>query len=229
MISKKRIVSLIAASVIGISALGVANQTDITNNNPQVVQAANVGQAVTVNSNGNQIALRVSPDDNAASTGQNVADKTAWAVVGVATDAKGQVWYNLAASSWIKGSDVVDTATQAQNLINAAKDQIGKPYVWGAKGPNAFDCSGLMHYVFQQTLGKEIGGYTVAQESAGYSVAIKDLQPGDLVFWGSHGATYHVALYAGNNQYIDAPQPGQTVSVHTISGYFMPSFGVRVI
>ncbi|AXX65148.1 MAG: C40 family peptidase [Lactobacillus sp.] len=225
MVSKKQITSFIAASVIGISALGAFNSS----NHTQEVQAAVAGQAVTVNANGGQVALRVSPDDNAAATGQNVADNTAWSVVSVATDAKGQVWYNLASSAWIKSSDVVDTNAQAQKLIDTAKAQIGKPYSWGAKGPSAFDCSGLMHYVYQQALGKEIGGYTVAQEGAGQSVAINDMKPGDLVFWGSHGSTYHVALYVGNNQYIDAPKPGQNVDVHTISSYFMPSFGVRVL
>ncbi|MBA1433993.1 C40 family peptidase [Bombilactobacillus bombi] len=232
MISKKQIASLVAASVIGLSSVAVVDYVNDVNNNTPIVQAATVGQSVVVNSNGQEIGLRVSPSDNAALTGQNVADKTSWAVVGTATDAQGQVWYNLAANAWIKSSNILganDTSAQAQKLIDTAKAQLGKPYAWGAKGPSAFDCSGLMHYVYQQALGKEIGGYTVAQEAAGDSVDIKDLKPGDLVFWGSHGATYHVALYAGNNQYIDAPQPGQNVSVHTISSYFMPSFGTRVL
>lgn len=120
-------------------------------------------------------------------------------------------------------------AAQVQAVIALAKQQLGKPYVWGGKGPSSFDCSGLMHYVFLNALGKEIGGWTVPQESSGQHLSIDQLQPGDLVFWGSVGNTYHVALYLGGNQYLHAPQPGQVVQYGTISPYFQPSFGVRVL
>ncbi|WP_273376987.1 C40 family peptidase [Schleiferilactobacillus perolens] len=116
-----------------------------------------------------------------------------------------------------------------QNVINLAKQQIGKPYVWGGKGPSSFDCSGLMYYVFANAAGKNIGGWTVPQESAGTQVSVNNLQAGDLIFWGSRGSTYHVGLYIGNNQYIHAPQPGQSVTIASISSYFRPSFGVRVL
>ncbi|MCI1987205.1 MAG: C40 family peptidase [Lactobacillus sp.] len=120
-------------------------------------------------------------------------------------------------------------SAQIQAVINVAKAQLGKPYVWGGKGPSGFDCSGLTHYAFLNGANKEIGGWTVPQESAGTKVAISSLQPGDLIFWGSAGATYHVAIYLGGNQYINAPQPGENVKIASISSYFMPSFGVRVL
>lgn len=119
--------------------------------------------------------------------------------------------------------------SKAEAVIALAKQQLGKPYVWGGKGPNGFDCSGLMHYVFANALGMEIGGWTVPQESAGTQISLSQAQPGDLLFWGSRGATYHVALYLGNNQYLDAPVPGQSVEITSISQYFMPSFAVRVL
>ncbi|WP_162257398.1 C40 family peptidase, partial [Loigolactobacillus coryniformis] len=116
-----------------------------------------------------------------------------------------------------------------QTAINAAKSQIGVPYVWGGATPGVgLDCSGLTQYALAQA-GVQVGHNTVAQESAGQEVAVSQLQAGDLVFWGSAGATYHVALYIGNNQYIAAPQPGQSVEVESISSYFMPSFGVRAL
>ncbi|MFD1670479.1 C40 family peptidase [Agrilactobacillus yilanensis] len=118
---------------------------------------------------------------------------------------------------------------KAAAVIALAKEQLGKPYVWGGKGPSSFDCSGLMHYVFANALGLEIGGWTVPQESAGTQISVSQAQPGDLIFWGSRGATYHVALYLGNNQYIDAPVPGRSVEIASISQYFMPSFAVRVL
>ena len=114
-------------------------------------------------------------------------------------------------------------------VINVAKAQLGKPYVWGGKGPNSFDCSGLTQYAYAHGANKAIGGYTGAQEYSGTVVSISSLQVGDLVFWGSRGATYHVAIYLGGGQYIAAPQPGENVKISSISSYFMPSFGVRVL
>ena len=116
----------------------------------------------------------------------------------------------------------------AQAAISAAESQIGVAYVWGGESEGSgFDCSGLTQWALAKA-GVSIGRVTTAQESAGSRVSISQLQPGDLVFWGSAGATYHVALYIGNNQYIDAPQPGETVTIASISSYFMPSFGVHI-
>lgn len=119
------------------------------------------------------------------------------------------------------------TTGNAQAVINLAMAQIGKPYVWGAHGPSSFDCSGLMDYVFQNAAGRSIGGWTVPQESAGYSVSLSSLQPGDLLFWGAQGSSYHVALYIGGGQYIHAPQPGENVKIGSMQ-YYTPSFAKRV-
>jgi len=119
------------------------------------------------------------------------------------------------------------TTGNAQAVINLAMAQIGKPYVWGAHGPSSFDCSGLMDYVFRNAAGKSIGGWTVPQESAGYAVSLSNLQPGDLLFWGSQGSSYHVALYIGGGQYIHAPQPGENVKIGSMQ-YYAPSFARRV-
>jgi cell wall-associated NlpC family hydrolase len=163
------------------------------------------------------------------------------------TQAGGYTWYRLTPNEWVASASAsVSSAPQPGNsgsssstgqsssakvqaVINLAKQQLGKPYVWGAKGPNSFDCSGLMYYIFQNGAGVNIGGWTVPQESAGSSVSLSALQPGDILFWGSRGSSYHDAIYIGNNQYINAPQPGDVVKVQSISGYFMPSFAVRVL
>ncbi|WP_125980967.1 C40 family peptidase [Loigolactobacillus iwatensis] len=121
------------------------------------------------------------------------------------------------------------TTTAAQKVVAAAKSQIGVPYVWGGVTPGqGLDCSGLTAYAYSQA-GVQLNHYTVSQESAGQQVALNQMQPGDLVFWGGVGATYHVGIYIGNNQYVAAPQPGQSVEIETISNYFMPSFGVHVL
>lgn len=125
-------------------------------------------------------------------------------------------------------SNNTNYGTGAQAAISAAQSQIGVAYSWGGETPGVgFDCSGLTQWALAKA-GVSIPRVTTAQESAGQRVSISQLQPGDLVFWGSAGSTYHVALYIGNNQYIHAPHPGQSVTIASISNYFKPSFGVRV-
>ncbi len=112
-------------------------------------------------------------------------------------------------------------------VVAEAMKHLGAPYVWGAKGPDSFDCSGFTHYVYQVATGKEIGGWTVPQESAGTQISVDQAQAGDLLFWGAPGATYHVAISLGNGQFIQAPAPGQSVSISSVAD-FAPSFAVRV-
>ncbi len=111
----------------------------------------------------------------------------------------------------------------AQTVISAAQSQVGKPYVWGATGPNAYDCSGLVQYAYSQA-GKNVGRTTYQQAGAGQHVSVSQAQAGDILMWGD----YHDAIYVGNNQYVHAPQPGQNVTQATISSYFMPDYAIRV-
>nr|WP_248622504.1 NlpC/P60 family protein [Enterococcus cecorum] len=112
-------------------------------------------------------------------------------------------------------------------IVAEAYKHIGKPYVWGAKGPNSFDCSGFTRYVYLQVTGRDIGGWTVPQEGAGTVIPVSQAQPGDLYFWGSRGSSYHVAIALGGGSYIHAPQPGESVKVGSVA-YFAPSFAVRM-
>lgn len=102
----------------------------------------------------------------------------------------------------------------ASRAIAFANGQIGKPYVWGSAGPDAFDCSGLMQQAWQAA-GIEIPKYSRTQYfQGGTPVPINQAQPGDLVFWGygrDPSAIHHVAMYAGDNQVLQAPQPGENV------------------
>ncbi|XBG73076.1 NlpC/P60 family protein [Enterococcus cecorum] len=112
-------------------------------------------------------------------------------------------------------------------IVAEAYKHIGKPYVWGAKGPDTFDCSGFTRYVYLQVTGRDIGGWTVPQEGAGTVIPVSQAQPGDLYFWGSRGNSYHVAIALGGGSYIHAPQPGESVKVGSVA-YFAPSFAVRM-
>ena len=113
------------------------------------------------------------------------------------------------------------------NIIDYASKYIGTPYRSGGVKPGGFDCSGFTSYVFRNATGREIGGWTVPQESAGTKISVAEAQPGDLYFWGSAGSTYHVAIALGGGQYIHAPSPGQSVSVSSV-GSWGPSFAVRM-
>lgn len=127
------------------------------------------------------------------------------------------------ASSQAAQQASTQSSSTAQTVVNAAKSQIGKPYVWGATGPNAYDCSGLVQYAYSQA-GKNIGRTTYQQAGAGQHVSVSQAQAGDILMWGD----YHDAIYVGNNQYVHAPQPGQNVTQATISSYFMPDYAIRV-
>lgn len=123
-------------------------------------------------------------------------------------------------NSDLQSGSVVSLAVK---LANA-----GIPYVWGGSSLSGMDCSGLVAYVFQNAEGKSLAHYTVSLESEVTQKSVSDAQPGDLLFWGNHGSTYHVAIYIGNGQFVAAPEPGENVQVQSISSYFMPSFAGTV-
>ncbi|HGF7286869.1 TPA: C40 family peptidase [Enterococcus faecium] len=112
-------------------------------------------------------------------------------------------------------------------VINKAMEQIGKPYEWGASGPNSFDCGGLVKYVYKQAVNIELPMGTTNQEQYGTEVSLNSLKPGDLLFYGNRGATYHVGIYKGNGVMIHAPQPVDLsqylghILVETVKPFFL--------
>jgi cell wall-associated NlpC family hydrolase len=103
-------------------------------------------------------------------------------------------------------------------VIQLAREQIGKPYVWGGKGPNVFDCSGLLHYAYLNAAGIEIGGYTGEQINHGSKVAESELQPGDLVF--TRADLGHVQMYIGGGMVIHAPRSGYNVEIVPLTNFY---------
>ncbi|MGH3293797.1 MAG: NlpC/P60 family protein [Trebonia sp.] len=97
--------------------------------------------------------------------------------------------------------------------LRAALTQRGKPYVWGAAGPNSYDCSGLVMWAFLQE-GISLPHYTGDQWNAGMHVSRADLEPGDLVFF--FADISHVGIYLGNGLMVDAPSTGQVVQVQPV-------------
>ncbi|NRO33724.1 Murein DD-endopeptidase MepH [Lactobacillus helveticus] len=130
--------------------------------------------------------------------------------------------------------------SKAGVIVALAKQQVGKPYAWGANGPDSFDCSSLVQYVFKNAAGINLPrttydqvkvGQTVYQKSQanGQPVSANNLQVGDLLFWGSESSPYHVAIYIGNNQYVNAATPEQGTILQTMTSYFAPTIVKRVL
>lgn len=101
-------------------------------------------------------------------------------------------------------------AGKAGAAVRAALAEQGKAYVYGAKGPNTFDCSGLMQFAYAKA-GVSIGGSTKSQVSEGRSVSASELQPGDLIFF--YSGPSHVGMYVGNGKVVHAPTEGDVVKV----------------
>jgi cell wall-associated NlpC family hydrolase len=108
----------------------------------------------------------------------------------------------------------------ADQAIAFARNQLGKPYVWGATGPDSFDCSGLTQAAYKAA-GIDLPRTTYDQVDVGTRVSEADLQPGDLIFF--YSDVSHVGLYIGNGEMIHAPHTGTVVKIAPITE--MPFYG----
>ncbi|UED84554.1 C40 family peptidase [Streptomyces profundus] len=104
-------------------------------------------------------------------------------------------------------------ASMAEAAIAFAEGELGKPYVWGATGPNSYDCSGLTQAAWRAA-GVEIPRVTWDQVNIGTTIPRDQIQPGDLIFF--YDDISHVGLYVGNNQMIHAPKPGDVIKYESI-------------
>jgi peptidoglycan DL-endopeptidase CwlO len=102
----------------------------------------------------------------------------------------------------------------AQVAVDAALSKIGSPYRWGATGPNAFDCSGLMVWAWSQA-GVSLPRTSASQFANLRRISRSELQPGDLVFAGSP-RVHHVGMYIGNGQIVHAPRSGVPVQIRSM-------------
>ena len=118
---------------------------------------------------------------------------------------------NAVRTSSKKGSAVTGTTSRPNyygtSVVGAAYSRLGCPYVWGAEGPNTFDCSGLVKWCYAKA-GKSLPHSSSAMKSSGTVISISSAQPGDILW-----RPGHVAIYIGGNQYIHAPQTGDVVKV----------------
>ncbi|MBN4049339.1 C40 family peptidase, partial [bacterium AH-315-N14] len=109
------------------------------------------------------------------------------------------------------------TNLSQDSIIAFASNFLGTPYSWGGASPSTgFDCSGFTQYVYSH-FGISIGRATYDQINDGIRVAKNDLQPGDLVFFGSGNNPQHTGIYAGNNNYIHSPRTGDVIKVSAMT------------
>jgi len=110
----------------------------------------------------------------------------------------------------------------ARTAIRTACGKVGRPYVWGATGPNSFDCSGLTQYAYKAA-GIYLTHFTGAQWKEGKPISRDEARPGDLVFF--YSDLHHVGLYLGGGLMVHAPRTGKPVQVSQIS--YQPVAGFR--
>ncbi|WP_245651511.1 C40 family peptidase [Streptosporangium amethystogenes] len=114
---------------------------------------------------------------------------------------------------------------RARKAVSAARKQVGDPYRWGASGPGAFDCSGLVKYAWRKA-GVSIPRITHSQYRAiRKKVSWSHLRPGDLMFFSGKG---HVGMYVGKGRMVHSPSSGKTVRIVRLEGYYRSSFAGAV-
>ncbi|HCH6693040.1 TPA: C40 family peptidase [Enterococcus faecium] len=205
-----------------------SNNSNNNNNNSNSGNSSNQTNPSGSNNNGNTQREPNHPNNGSSNGGTNNASSRPNTANQSGIENPSSASSDFVVKSPIDAVLPTNTTNVQQAIVREAFKHLGNPYVWGAKGPNTFDCSGLTYYVYMKATGHYIGGWTGEQQYAGTQIPVSQAQPGDLVFWGpSSGVTHHVGIYIGNGQFIHAPQPGDKVRVTSISD-FTPDFAVRV-
>ena len=114
---------------------------------------------------------------------------------------------------------------RGEEVALRALSMIGTPYRYGGNGPENFDCSGLVQYIYRG-VGIDVPRTAAEQYEASQRVDVNRLQPGDLLFFRINGRISHVAIYAGEGRFVHAPQTGRTVELRPIDD---PYYGPRLV
>lgn len=128
---------------------------------------------------------------------------------------------NLSSSNLSERGDFRDSLSRgsfasSNDVVNYALSFLGVPYVWGGTSPSGFDCSGFMQYVYAH-FGINLPRTSEEQQTVGTTVSRNGLMPGDLVFFGT--PAYHVGMYIGNGEFVEAPHTGDVVKIANLGDY----------
>lgn len=136
---------------------------------------------------------------------------------------------NASISRGFSGGDTIASGSTS-SIVQYAFKFLGKAYVYGATGPNAFDCSGFTSYVYRH-FGVSLPRTAAEQSRVGAAVSKGDLKPGDLLFFNTRGGISHVGMYIGNGEFIHAANEDSGVTISDLSGsYYMRTYcGARRI
>lgn len=116
-----------------------------------------------------------------------------------------------------RGGSLPASPVAGSSVVSYASNFLGTPYVWGGTTPSpGFDCSGFMQYVYSK-FGVSIGRTTYDQINDGVAVSRDQLQPGDLVFFGTSSDPHHVGMYVGGGMYIHAPRTGDVIKISPLT------------
>ncbi|MFD6951572.1 MULTISPECIES: C40 family peptidase [unclassified Nocardiopsis] len=125
------------------------------------------------------------------------------------------------------GGGTAAVSGDVQAVLDFARAQIGKPYVWGGTGPDGYDCSGLVQAAWAQA-GVSLPRTTYDQVNAGTRVSRDQVQPGDLLFFYSESSPSHVGIYSGNGNMIHGSNPSKPLEEVSLAAYWDGVFTVAV-
>ncbi|MGE5626735.1 MAG: NlpC/P60 family protein [Solirubrobacterales bacterium] len=137
------------------------------------------------------------------------ADDNNSAVIGARNNVN-NIWKNASSYDASRGA----AAVSSNSIVAYAYNFMGRPYQWGGNGPNSFDCSGFTTYVYAH-FGISLPRTSQEQQWTGSAVSYNNLQPGDLVFFGS--PAHHVGIYVGDGCYIHAPRTGDVIKISPLN------------
>jgi cell wall-associated NlpC family hydrolase len=175
-----------------------------------------------------KLTILTAPEPKVILVGTKVKETTPETVSTPSSSTSASATINVAPSSKSESTSVAKPSVAKSPeigtnsaLINLVKAQIGKSYVWGASGPNSFDCSGLVQWIFAKNFGYDIPRTAYAQGLAGTPVNPSDIQPGDIVY-----TSYHIGIYVGDGKMVHAASPETGVIMDDVKNYLSTGYKV---